>query len=285
MNPPRARGSRPRPRPGDGVEKGMSRYLRSTPLERKDTPLPTPFALRTLLLQLPNPGPVGALIRSMYPADDPRSRAALVLALYKYGRPLEERLKLIVQAIDLLAEHIAASRATTTAAESMSNEAGGSTAALDNGGPIAEPAAGSNTQDQAPASPSEVTETASDSPTSEAMETASDVGTAKPRRKKTTNLRKLMRRVVASPKIGESIRQMFHDEEERRKVIQGMSRFGGRSLERVTFLTGIIWCLDGTLGSPTSNANSFLGHILPRAPKVDSEQSTDTGEDISGEAE
>jgi len=196
------------------------------PAIQAQPPLPlTASSIRDILRQMPDVRPVAALIRSLYP--DRKARADLVFALYGMGGQMEERLKLIVDAIDLLRQHVKKAREETTGdvdtvMEDAPLPAYREAATAD---PAAEPVDGPNT--------ATLTTAIEDK----------DGPVEKPALR-AVPLRVLIPRIVDTDRIETQMLRVFPREGERRRVMVRMKRFGRVSLERWAFLAGLLWCID-----------------------------------------
>ncbi|RPB19734.1 hypothetical protein L211DRAFT_852924 [Terfezia boudieri ATCC MYA-4762] len=217
--------------------------------------------LRNILRRMPDVRTVGALIRSLH--SNRRARADLVFALYGLGRPLEERLELIVDAMDLLGEHVAQNCDANTGPldavmeEPQNSGLGGSGEPV--AGPSAEPTM-ANPMAETIANPiSEtitnpniqtiehpVAEPISD-PAANSMTDPRFAGLATTSGNTAvaaeTPLKELIHRMLSTSRIDTQLVRIFPNHQERRWVRARMERFAKRSIERWTFLAGIIWCL------------------------------------------
>ncbi|KAF8427060.1 hypothetical protein EV426DRAFT_707336 [Tirmania nivea] len=212
----------------------------------------TESVLLDLLRQMPDVRPVGSMIRSLYP--DRKARAALVLALYGKGGAVEERLKTIVDALDLLGEHVARARAANRKPVADGVQEASTP------GPSG---SASNTADQQPHHASAGTNTvlgpAFNPHVSPAASLASNLSTTAPATsskgkeipnntppRKPVRLEKLILRIAHSRRLDTSMIRIFRKERERLLIRIRMKRFSRCSLERWTLLAGIVWCLDKT---------------------------------------
>jgi len=175
----------------------------------------TVSSLEDVLRNMPDVRPVAALIRSLYP--DRKVRCDLVLALYGMGRPQEDRLRMIVAAMDLLGELLASTRDDATESEA----------------PLMDDV-----------STSALGDLAADPVATEPPVTTQGTGVAPPPAK--DEVQKLLRRVVASTRLDSQIIRIFPHERERQRICMRLKRFARCSLERWTLIAGIMWCLDDT---------------------------------------
>ncbi|KAF8453251.1 hypothetical protein BGX38DRAFT_423589 [Terfezia claveryi] len=242
----------------------------------------TRSSLRNILRRMPDVRAVGAMIRSLH--ANRRARADLVFALYGLGRPLDERLKLIVDAMDLLGEHVAQNGDGNTMPidavmeEPQTSGLGGS------GEPVAGPAAEPICNPMAETIANPIAETitnpnietidnpvagATSDPTADAM-TGPSFATLATTSGNTdvaaeTPLTELIQSMLSSPRIDNQLIRVFPNRQERRWVRARMQRFAKRSMERWTLLAGIIWCLHESGSVPNGLAPTVTPSATPRA--------------------